>query len=91
MIKRILKDKEIRDKEVIIKELGEVRIENMMVEKEREGVIEMDEGCMWWKVRGEMVDKMEDIIERLKKGRIKEMKRVIIEKKGIEDKEKVMN
>lgn len=46
MIKRILKDKEIRDKEVIIKELGEVRIENMMVEKEREGVIEMDEGCM---------------------------------------------
>lgn len=38
-----------------------------------------------------MVDKMEDIIERLKKGRIKEMKRVIIEKKGIEDKEKVMN
>ncbi|MBC2883923.1 GTP-binding protein [Ochrobactrum sp. CM-21-5] len=85
LLNRLLKDPALSDTAVIINEFGEVSIDHLLVEQASEGVIELADGCLCCTVRGELVDTLADLIDRLETGRIKALKRIIIETTGLAD------
>ncbi|WP_419906838.1 CobW family GTP-binding protein [Hoeflea sp.] len=85
LLNRILKDPELRDTAVIINEFGDVGIDHLLVEQSSDGVIELSDGCLCCTVRGELVDTLADLIDRLQTGRIKSLSRVVIETTGLAD------
>lgn len=85
LLNRLLKDPALSDTAVIINEFGEVSIDHLLVEQASEGVIELSDGCLCCTVRGELVDTLADLIDRVQTGRIKALKRVIIETTGLAD------
>ena len=85
LLNRLLKDPALTDTAVIINEFGEVSIDHLLVEEASEGVIELADGCLCCTVRGELVDTLADLIDRLQTGKIKALKRVIIETTGLAD------
>jgi G3E family GTPase len=85
LLNRLLKDPALADTAVIINEFGDVGIDHLLVEKASEGIIELADGCLCCTVRGELVDTLADLIDRLQTGKIPRLKRVIIETTGLAD------
>ncbi len=85
LLNRLLKDPDLRDTAVIINEFGDVGIDHLLVEQSSDGVIELADGCLCCTVRGELVDTLSDLIARLQTGRLKSLKRVVIETTGLAD------
>ncbi|MGU3399128.1 CobW family GTP-binding protein [Brucellaceae bacterium D45D] len=85
LLNRLLKDPALSDTAVIINEFGEVSIDHLLVEQASEGVIELSDGCLCCTVRGELVDTLADLIDRLQTGKIKALKRIVIETTGLAD------
>jgi len=85
LLNRLLKDPELADTAVIINEFGDVAIDHLLVEASSDGVIELSDGCLCCTVRGELVDTLADLIDRMQTGRIKPLKRVVIETTGLAD------
>lgn len=85
LLNRLLKDPELTDTAVIINEFGDVAIDHLLVEKASDGVIELSDGCLCCTVRGELVDTLADLVDRLQTGRIQRLARVVIETTGLAD------
>lgn len=85
LLNRLLKDPELADTAVIINEFGDVAIDHLLVESSSDGVIELADGCLCCTVRGELVDTLADLVDRMQTGRIKRLARVIIETTGLAD------
>ncbi|WP_432286659.1 GTP-binding protein [Aminobacter sp. BA135] len=85
LLNRLLKDPELTDTAVIINEFGDVAIDHLLVEKASDGVIELSDGCLCCTVRGELVDTLADLVDRLQTGRIARLSRVVIETTGLAD------
>jgi len=85
LLNRLLKDPELADTAVIINEFGDVAIDHLLVEASSDGVIELSDGCLCCTVRGELVDTLADLMDRMQTGRIKPLKRVVIETTGLAD------
>lgn len=85
LLNRLLKDPALTDTAVIINEFGDVAIDHLLVEQSSDGVIELSDGCLCCTVRGELVDTLSDLIDRLQTGRIASLKRVIVETTGLAD------
>lgn len=85
LLNRLLKDPSLQDTAVIINEFGDVGIDHLLVERSSDGIIELADGCLCCTVRGELVDTLADLVDRVQTGRIKSLKRVIIETTGLAD------
>ena len=85
LLNRLLKDPALTDTAVIINEFGEVGIDHLLVEQSGDGVIELSDGCLCCTVRGELVDTLADLMDRMQSGRIGTLKRVVIETTGLAD------
>ena len=85
MLNRLLKDPGLADTAVIINEFGDVAIDHLLVEQASDGVIELSDGCLCCTVRGELVDTLAGLVDRLQTGRIERLNRVIIETTGLAD------
>ncbi|MCX8567748.1 MULTISPECIES: GTP-binding protein [Hyphomicrobiales] len=85
LLNRLLKDPALTDTAVIINEFGDVAIDHLLVEKASDGVIELSDGCLCCTVRGELVDTLADLVDRLQTGRIQRLARVVIETTGLAD------
>ncbi|MBE1207357.1 GTP-binding protein [Aminobacter carboxidus] len=85
LLNRLLKDPELTDTAVIINEFGDVAIDHLLVEKASDGVIELSDGCLCCTVRGELLDTLADLVDRLQTGRIARLSRVVIETTGLAD------
>jgi G3E family GTPase len=85
LLNRLLRDPALRDTAVIVNEFGDVAIDHLLVEKASDGVIELSDGCLCCTVRGELVDTLADLIDRLQTGRIERLARVVIETTGLAD------
>ena len=83
LLNRLLKDPAMADTAVIINEFGDVAIDHLLVEQASDGVIELSDGCLCCTVRGELVDTLADLVDRLQTGRIARLKRVVIETTNI--------
>ncbi|TPM04831.1 GTP-binding protein [Mesorhizobium sp. B2-3-10] len=85
LLNRLLKDPALVDTAVIINELGEVAIDHLLVEQASDGIIQLSDGCLCCTVRGELVDTLADLVDRLQTGRIARLGRVIVETTGLAD------
>lgn len=85
LLNRLLKEPELENTAVIINEFGEVSIDHLLVEQASDGIIELSDGCLCCTVRGELVDTLADLIERMQTGRIAALKRIVIETTGLAD------
>jgi G3E family GTPase len=85
LLNRLLRDPKLVDTAVIINEFGEVAIDHLLVESASDGVIELSDGCLCCTVRGELVDTLADLVDRLQTGRIGRLARVVVETTGLAD------
>ncbi len=85
LLNRLLKDPALKDTAVIINEFGDVAIDHLLVERSGDGVIELSDGCLCCTVRGELVDTLADLVDRLQTGRLETLARVVIETTGLAD------
>lgn len=85
LLNRLLRSPELSDTAVIINEFGDVAIDHLLVEEASDGVIQLSDGCLCCTVRGELVDTLADLIDRLQTGKIARFKRVIVETTGLAD------
>jgi G3E family GTPase len=85
LLNRLLKDPALKDTAVIINEFGDVGIDHLLVEQSSDGIIELSDGCLCCTVRGELVDTLADLIDRLQSGKIKALSRIVIETTGLAD------
>ena len=90
LLNRILKDPELTDTAVIINEFGEIGIDHLLVESSDDSIIELSDGCLCCTVRGELVDTLAMLMDGMQTGRIKPLKRVVIETTGLADPAPVM-
>lgn len=85
LLNRLLKDPALSDTAVIVNEYGEVGIDHLLVEQASDGVIELSDGCLCCTVRGELVDTLADLVDRVQTGRVARLKRIVIETTGLAD------
>jgi G3E family GTPase len=85
LLNRLLKDPSLADTAVIINEFGEVAIDHLLVEQASDGIIQLSDGCLCCTVRGELVDTLADLVDRLQTGRIARLARVVVETTGLAD------
>ncbi len=85
LLNRLLKDPLLESTAVIINEFGDVSIDHMLVEQASDGVIQLADGCLCCTVRGELVDTLADLIDRMQTGRIAPLRRIVIETTGLAD------
>ncbi len=85
LLNRLLKDPALADTAVIINEFGEVAIDHLLVEQSSDGIIQLSDGCLCCTVRGELVDTLADLVDRLQTGRIARLTRVVVETTGLAD------
>lgn len=85
LLNRLLKAPGMDGTAVIVNEFGEVGIDHLLVEQASDGVIELSDGCLCCTVRGELVDTLADLIDRMQTGRIPPLKRIVVETTGLAD------
>lgn len=85
LLNRLLKDAALADTAVVINEFGEVAVDHLLVEQASDGIIQLADGCLCCSVRGELVDTLADLADRLQTGRIARLGRVVVETTGLAD------
>ncbi|TCV70927.1 G3E family GTPase [Neorhizobium sp. R1-B] len=90
LLNRILKDPGTSGTAVIINEFGEVGIDNFLVEASGDALVELSNGCLCCTVRGELVDTLAYMMDGIQTGRLKLIRRVVIETTGLADPAPVM-
>ena len=90
LLNRLIGDTWLSDAALIINEFGDVGIDHLLVESSGDGVIELSDGCLCCTVRGELVDTLADLMDRMQTGRIRPFSRVVIETTGLADPVPVM-
>jgi G3E family GTPase len=90
LLNRLVGEPWLSDAALIINEFGDVGIDHLLVERSGDGVIELSDGCLCCTVRGELVDTLADLMDRMQTGRIRPFSRVVIETTGLADPVPVM-
>lgn len=90
LLNRILKDPVMNDAAVIINEFGDVGIDHLLVESSGDSIIELSDGCLCCTVRGELVDTLAELMDGIQTGRLRPVRRVVIETTGLADPAPVM-
>lgn len=85
LVNRLLRSPDLTDTAVIVNEFGEVAIDHLLVETSSDGIIQLADGCLCCSVRGELIDTLADLVDRLQTGRIPALKRVVVETTGLAD------
>jgi G3E family GTPase len=85
LLNGLLKDPFLANAAVIINEFGEVGIDHLLVERSDENVIEMSSGCLCCTIRGDLIDTLDDLLNRRAEGSLKAFDRIVIETTGLAD------
>lgn len=81
----LLADPKLANTAVIINEFGEIGLDHLFVETVDEGIIELSSGCLCCTIRGDLVETLNDLEDRMKAGTTNALDRVIIETTGLAD------
>lgn len=81
----LLADPKLANTAVIINEFGEIGLDHLFVETVDEGIIELSSGCLCCTIRGDLVETLNDLEDRMKTGAMDALDRVIIETTGLAD------
>ena len=83
VLNHLLRQKELNGVVAIINEFGEVALDHLLVESSEDRLALLDNGCICCSVRGELVDRLADIVDRLQTGRLPPIERVLMETTGM--------
>ncbi len=85
LLNRLLADPALANAAVIINEFGEVGLDHLLVETADEDIMELSSGCLCCTIRGDLINTLEDLLQRRDEGSIKTFDRVVIETTGLAD------
>jgi G3E family GTPase len=85
LLNSMLKDPFLANACVVINEFGEVGIDHLLVESSNENVVELSSGCLCCTIRGDLIDTLNDVINRRTAGTLKAFDRIVIETTGLAD------
>jgi len=85
LLNGLLKHADMAETAVIINEFGEVGLDHLLVETADENIMEMSSGCLCCTIRGDLINTLDDLIQRRDTGEIKAFERVVIETTGLAD------
>ncbi len=89
-LNKVLKDPGMHDVAVIINEFGEVGIDHLLVESSGDAFVELANGCLCCTLRGELIDTLANLKDMEQTGKIRPLRRVVIETTGLADPTPVM-
>lgn len=90
LLNKLLRDPSMQDAAIIINEFGDVSIDHLLVESASEGIIQLADGCLCCTVRGDLIDTLAELMDRIQTKRVKSVNRVVIETTGLADPAPVM-
>ncbi len=90
LINRLLKRPEMNRVAVIVNELGEIGIDNDLVEVSSEQMMLLNNGCLCCVLRGDLQETLRELFVKRRNGEIIDFDRVIIETTGLADPAPVM-
>jgi G3E family GTPase len=90
LINRLLKRAEMNRVAVIVNELGEIGVDNELVETSSEQMMLLNNGCLCCVLRGDLQETMRDLFIKRRNGEIIDFDRVVIETTGLADPAPVM-
>lgn len=90
LLNRLLKDPAMKDAAVIVNEFGDVGIDHLLVETSGDSVIELSDGCLCCTMRGDLIDTLAELMDRIQTGKLKPLKRIVVETTGLADPAPVM-
>jgi len=85
LLNALLKHPDMSETAVIINEFGEIGLDHLLVETADEDIMEMSSGCLCCTIRGDLINTLNDLLERRDAGDIKRFERVVIETTGLAD------
>jgi G3E family GTPase len=85
LLRHLLRQPEFSRTAVIINEFGEIGLDHELVEASADSFIELQTGCLCCKVRGDLVETLDDMLERRARGTVPPFTRVVIETSGLAD------
>ena len=86
LLNRILREEHGLRIAVIENEFGEENIDNeILVQDSGEQIVEMNNGCICCTIRGDLVDTLADLADRVQTGRLPPLQRVVVETTGLAD------
>ena len=85
LLNALLQHPDMSETAVIINEFGEIGLDHLLVETADEDIMEMSSGCLCCTIRGDLINTLNDLLERRDAGDIKRFERVVIETTGLAD------
>jgi G3E family GTPase len=85
LINRLLRQSDLADAAVIVNELGDIGIDNMLLETVDSTTALLESGCICCTVRDELAVTMQELLERRERGEIPRFARLVIETTGMAD------
>jgi G3E family GTPase len=85
LINRLLRSAALADSLVIVNEWGEIGLDHLLFEAVEGEVISLNSGCLCCALRGDLVDRLNDLVDRRDAGSIAPFARVILETTGLAD------
>jgi G3E family GTPase len=90
LINRLLRRPEMNRVAVVVNELGEIGVDNDLVEVSSEQMMLLNNGCLCCVLRGDLQETLRDLFLKRRNGEIIDFDRVVIETTGLADPAPVM-
>jgi G3E family GTPase len=90
LLNRLLKRPEMNRVAVVVNELGEIGVDNDLVEVSSEQMMLLNNGCLCCVLRGDLQETLRDLFLKRRNGEIIDFDRVVIETTGLADPAPVM-
>ena len=85
MLRHLLRQPEFSRTAVIINEFGEVGLDHELIEASEDSFIELQTGCLCCKIRTDLAQTLQDLLQRRDEGRCAPFDRIVIETSGLAD------
>ena len=85
MLRHLLDRPEFARTAVIVNEFGEVGLDHELIEASEDSFIELLTGCLCCKIRTDLAQTLQDLLQRRDEGRCLPFERIVIETSGLAD------
>ncbi len=85
ILSHLLRDPAYGDTAVIINEFGEIGLDHELIESSDEELVTLTTGCLCCKMRGDLLETLDNLMNRRHEGTVPSFSRVVIETSGLAD------
>jgi len=85
LLNTLLNDPALKGTLVLVNEIGEIGLDHLLMEQVSGDVIALAGGCLCCTVRSDLIDTLEDLLQRRDEGTIAPFTRIVIETTGLAD------